>query len=258
MVATTWSLESATRALRGNSPAILVDGLSAYLSATRRQVIDPRDFTVGLAPFYDCAERIGLDPVAVFDDVAAAEDNDVATAPLLDEATSCRAPSASSSRKPPTVRVTGGQTAATVREAKQRSPETCGVITEHEARACAEQYLGPLPSDHAIVVRQVPNGGAMYRPDQIASRHPSRIIRCRSSRRPPLSAISAPGGLELWSQTARSGSRLVIRVRSGPGPPTACGRARVRAQTSTLGRGAQLARLTTPRARSGRSGRRRR
>ena len=33
---------------------------------------DPRELQLALAPYHDCARRLGLDPVAVFDQVAEA------------------------------------------------------------------------------------------------------------------------------------------------------------------------------------------
>jgi hypothetical protein len=55
-------------ALRRGSTERLHTELAEYLVASEPDVeIDYRDVLVGLAPYYDCAERLGVDPVLLFD-----------------------------------------------------------------------------------------------------------------------------------------------------------------------------------------------
>ncbi len=60
-------LEAATRALRENSGDVLAEGLSRLLDVARGGSRDERDLMVGLAVFFDCARRLELAPVDVFD-----------------------------------------------------------------------------------------------------------------------------------------------------------------------------------------------
>src|SRR5450759_1358553 len=54
---TVWDF--ATAALRQQSPSVLREGLIWLLRASDGK--DPRDLMLGLAPFHDCARRLGLD-----------------------------------------------------------------------------------------------------------------------------------------------------------------------------------------------------
>lgn len=57
-----------TTALRTRSPNRLRGDLNRYLLASEPKVdVDPRDVMVGLAPFFDCAKRLGVDPVDLFE-----------------------------------------------------------------------------------------------------------------------------------------------------------------------------------------------
>jgi hypothetical protein len=58
----------ATNALRDGSRENLVETLARY--AASRSGFDYREVLMGLAPFFDCTRRLGLDPVSVFDDAA--------------------------------------------------------------------------------------------------------------------------------------------------------------------------------------------
>jgi hypothetical protein len=58
----------ATAALREQSPSVLRGGLIWLLRADDGK--DPRDLMLGLAPFHDCARRLGLDVRQVFNDAA--------------------------------------------------------------------------------------------------------------------------------------------------------------------------------------------
>ena len=63
----------ATEALRRDSPALLRAGILQMLGADRaRWSADTRDLLVALAPYYDCAGRLGVDPCALFEQVAEA------------------------------------------------------------------------------------------------------------------------------------------------------------------------------------------
>lgn len=65
-------LEIPTRALRSKSPQLLGNGLQRLLVARETQWLrDERDLLVALAPFHDCATRLGLDLAGVFDQAAA-------------------------------------------------------------------------------------------------------------------------------------------------------------------------------------------
>lgn len=58
-------------ALRRRSAEQLRTGLTDYLVASAPTVgTDFRDVLVGMAPFYDCAERLGMDPVTLFDEAS--------------------------------------------------------------------------------------------------------------------------------------------------------------------------------------------
>ena len=50
-----------TDALRARSPERLLAELARYMVAAERDVL------VGLAPYYDCAQRLDTDPVSLFD-----------------------------------------------------------------------------------------------------------------------------------------------------------------------------------------------
>jgi hypothetical protein len=65
---TVW--DYATAALREKSQSVLLDGLIWTLSVYDGK--DPRDLMLSLAPFHDCARRLGLDVSRVFDAAAAA------------------------------------------------------------------------------------------------------------------------------------------------------------------------------------------
>jgi hypothetical protein len=55
-------------ALRRRSAEQLRASLADYLVAAEPTVeIDWRDVLVGMAPFHDCAKRLGVDPVPLFD-----------------------------------------------------------------------------------------------------------------------------------------------------------------------------------------------
>ena len=63
---TVWDF--ATAALREQSPSVLRGGLIWLLRAYDGK--DPRDLMLGLAPFHDCARRLGLDVGQIFNDAA--------------------------------------------------------------------------------------------------------------------------------------------------------------------------------------------
>jgi hypothetical protein len=63
---TVWDF--ATAALPEQSPSVLHGGLVWVLRAYDGK--DPRDLMLGLAPFHDCARRLGLDVPRVFNDAA--------------------------------------------------------------------------------------------------------------------------------------------------------------------------------------------
>jgi hypothetical protein len=61
----------ATDALRARSPELLVSGLVETLTEGEREwAKDVRDLLVALAPFHDCARRLGLDAADVFQQAA--------------------------------------------------------------------------------------------------------------------------------------------------------------------------------------------
>jgi hypothetical protein len=60
-----------TDALRDADPNRLSSDLARYVTAVEPTLAeDVRDVLVGLAPYYDCAQRLGVDPVPLFDGVA--------------------------------------------------------------------------------------------------------------------------------------------------------------------------------------------
>jgi len=60
-----------TTALRQRSSARLLADLTAFMGAVEPEVaIDFRDVLVGFAPFYDCAIRLGIDPIQLFESAA--------------------------------------------------------------------------------------------------------------------------------------------------------------------------------------------
>ena len=62
-------------ALRQRSPDRLREELTRYMIASEREVnIDWRDMLVDLAPFYDCAQRLALDPVELFESASSSLD----------------------------------------------------------------------------------------------------------------------------------------------------------------------------------------
>jgi hypothetical protein len=75
----------ATEALRSGSPERLERSIRELLTDAEYAELreDSRDLMVALAPLHDCARRLGLDPVAVFD--AAAEGASPAMADLARE-----------------------------------------------------------------------------------------------------------------------------------------------------------------------------
>jgi hypothetical protein len=71
---TVWDF--ATAALREKSPSALRGGLIWLLRAYDGK--DRRDLMLGLAPFHDCARRLGLDVGQIFNDAAGGEAAQVA------------------------------------------------------------------------------------------------------------------------------------------------------------------------------------
>ena len=64
-------IETATRALRAQAPEVLRTGLLRSLVEGEDEWLkDWRDLLVALAPFHDCARRLGLDPSSFFAAVA--------------------------------------------------------------------------------------------------------------------------------------------------------------------------------------------
>lgn len=60
-----------TEALRLQSADVLRDGLHCLLVTGEEQWLkDWRDLLVAMAPYHDCATRIGLDPARFFDEVS--------------------------------------------------------------------------------------------------------------------------------------------------------------------------------------------
>jgi hypothetical protein len=65
--------DGATEALRRKSPALLRAGILQMLGAGRsRWSADPGELLVALAPYYDCAHRLGVDSASLFGQVAEA------------------------------------------------------------------------------------------------------------------------------------------------------------------------------------------
>jgi hypothetical protein len=65
--------DGATSALRARSPDLLRSALVALLRRGEKGwLMDGRDLLVALAPYYDCACRLDLDPISLFDEAAAA------------------------------------------------------------------------------------------------------------------------------------------------------------------------------------------
>jgi hypothetical protein len=63
--------DTLNQALGTRSADLLVNGLVDLLTAGASEwVKDHRDLMVAIAPFHDCARRIGLDPAAVFAEAA--------------------------------------------------------------------------------------------------------------------------------------------------------------------------------------------
>lgn len=57
-----------SRALKLQSPTALRTALAGYLATARRGFEkDWRDVVIGLAPFHDCARRLGVEPIELFD-----------------------------------------------------------------------------------------------------------------------------------------------------------------------------------------------
>jgi hypothetical protein len=75
-------IDAATDALRRNSPAVLRAGLLRLLDEGELQWLqDRRDLLVAMAPYYDCARRLELDPAAFF--AAVAENGPIALADIV-------------------------------------------------------------------------------------------------------------------------------------------------------------------------------
>lgn len=70
------SLDVATRALRTRSAELLREEVGRTVAAYDGR--DDRDLMVSLAPLHDCARRIGLDPVTLFEEAATGAAPDVA------------------------------------------------------------------------------------------------------------------------------------------------------------------------------------
>jgi hypothetical protein len=63
--------ETPTRAPRERAPDLLREGLLHLLVEGEDEWLkDYRDLLVSLAPYHDCARRLGLDPADIFDDVS--------------------------------------------------------------------------------------------------------------------------------------------------------------------------------------------
>jgi hypothetical protein len=61
-----------TTALRARSPERLREGFGRLVAAeARAKGWDPRDTMISLAPFLDCARRLGVDPAATLGPIAA-------------------------------------------------------------------------------------------------------------------------------------------------------------------------------------------
>ena len=60
--------EPATAPLRQRSVELLRSELARYLAGAAPEIqVDWRDVLVSLAPYHDCAVRLGMDPIEVFD-----------------------------------------------------------------------------------------------------------------------------------------------------------------------------------------------
>jgi hypothetical protein len=60
-----------SEALRARSPELLHELLvSDLLDGEQEWLEDPRDLMVALAPYHDCAQRLGLDPAIAFREAA--------------------------------------------------------------------------------------------------------------------------------------------------------------------------------------------
>lgn len=69
---TTPDCNEPTTALRERSPGRLREDLERLMAAYERDIErDPRDVLVGLAAYVDCARRLGIDPVELFDTTSA-------------------------------------------------------------------------------------------------------------------------------------------------------------------------------------------
>jgi hypothetical protein len=67
-----------SEALRSGSTDRLKADLVRYLVASAWRVsVDYRDVLVDLAPYFDCAQRLNIDPVALFDEAAMDFEDDV-------------------------------------------------------------------------------------------------------------------------------------------------------------------------------------
>ena len=65
-------IDGPTRALRGRSPELLRAGLEQLVvEGQSRWLADWRDLLAALAPYHDCASRLGLDPALEFEAIAA-------------------------------------------------------------------------------------------------------------------------------------------------------------------------------------------
>ena len=63
--------DTPTRALRARSKDLLAAGLVELLRDGEDQwVADQRDLMIVLAPYHDCAKRLGLDPIEFFEEAA--------------------------------------------------------------------------------------------------------------------------------------------------------------------------------------------
>ena len=63
--------DTPTRALRARSKDVLAAGLAELLRDGEDQwVVAQRDLMIVLAPYHDCAMRLGLDPTKFFEEVA--------------------------------------------------------------------------------------------------------------------------------------------------------------------------------------------
>ena len=57
-----------TEALRTRDGQLLLEELERYVAAAAPELVrDVRDVLVGLAPYVDCARRLGIEPIELFD-----------------------------------------------------------------------------------------------------------------------------------------------------------------------------------------------